>query len=139
MREDERKARAFAKSLRRSLTRTETILWTRLKAQALQGHKFRRQHPIGPYIADFACVEARLVLEVDGDTHGFEAQIAHDARRDAYLRARGWQVVRVTNMHVYSNLNGVLDMIADIVLRKVPPPSRDARHLPRKRGRRTVP
>jgi len=79
------------------------------------GLTFRRQHPIGPYVADFTCVPAHLVIEVDGDTHSTDAEIAHDRRRDAFLRSKGWRVIRVWNEDVYKNLNGVLDMIFDLV------------------------
>lgn len=94
------------------MTDAERILWSRLRRKAFDGeNRFRRQHPIGPYIADFACVAAWLVVEVDGDTHGTEEEVAHDRRRDAYIRARGWRVFRVTNLDVYKNLDVVLEGI----------------------------
>src|SRR5437016_2315193 len=76
------------------------------------------KHPIGPYVADFACVPARLIVEVDGETHSTVAELAHDQRRDAYLRTRGWYVFRVTNEDVYKSLDSVLDGI----VRFLPPP-----------------
>src|SRR5580704_15769706 len=66
----------------------EVLLWVRLRQLRGEGPTFRRQHPIGPYIADFYCASARLVVEVDGAGHTVDAQIAHDARRDAYFRDR---------------------------------------------------
>jgi len=99
-----------ARTLRQRLTRAETILWSRLR-QGIGGIRFRRQHPIGPYIADFACIRARLVIEVDGATHNSDAERRHDARRDAFLRSRSWQIVRVTNDDVYRSLDAVLDLI----------------------------
>jgi very-short-patch-repair endonuclease len=75
--------------------------------------RFRRQHPIGPYIADFACAHSKLVVEVDGHTHATNIERAHDARRDAFMRAQGWTVVRVVNCDVYRALESVMGMIAD--------------------------
>ncbi len=111
MRKREAKSRPAAKQLRRRMTDAETILWSRLRRHVVLGLLFRRQHPIGPYIADFACVGADLVVEVDGATHSTDADIAHDRRRDVYMAARGWRIVRVTNEDVYQNLDGVLDAI----------------------------
>jgi very-short-patch-repair endonuclease len=88
----------------------EVILWSKLRYWPHL--RFRRQHPIGPYIADFACIPARLVIEVDGDTHGSDAGQVHDARRDSYMTERGWCILRVHNADVYKNLNAVLDIIA---------------------------
>ncbi|KDA03678.1 hypothetical protein HOC_04337 [Hyphomonas oceanitis SCH89] len=73
--------------------------------------KFRRQHPIGPYFADFACEEAKLIIELDGDTHGNPDQQAHDARRTAFLESQDWQVVRIWNSDLLENIDGVLDTI----------------------------
>jgi very-short-patch-repair endonuclease len=102
-----------ARALRRRLTDAETILWSRLRKSA-QGMRFRRQHPIAPYIADFACVRARLVVEVDGGTHGSEEEREYDARRDAFIRARGWRVVRVLNVDIYGNLESAMEMICEM-------------------------
>ena len=99
-----------AKSLRLQQTPPETHLWLALRARRFQGVKFRRQKVIGPYIADFACRDPMLVIELDGDSHG-EAQ-AHDARRTAFLEALGYRVIRFTNADVMGNLEGVLEVIA---------------------------
>jgi very-short-patch-repair endonuclease len=99
-----------ARKLRRTLTRAETLLWSRLR-DGIGGMRFRRQHPIGPYIADFACIQARLVVEVDGATHGSDAERGHDARRAAFLRSKSWKIIRVTNDEVYHSLAVVLDLI----------------------------
>jgi very-short-patch-repair endonuclease len=122
MRQGEQRWRGLAKNLRRRMTDAEIILWSRLRRDAVMGRRFRRQHPIGPYIADFACVAARLVVEVDGGTHGRDEEIAHDRKRDAFLNAHGWHVLRVRNDDVYKNLHDVLDGIA----RFIPPPRRTA-------------
>ena len=102
-----------ARALRRRMTDAELILWSRLRARQLDGFKFRRQHPVAPYIADFACVEAKLIVELDGDTHGTPKELAHDARRSAFLEAAGWTVIRAFNVDVYRNLDGVLTQISD--------------------------
>ncbi|MGB8366344.1 MAG: endonuclease domain-containing protein [Rhizomicrobium sp.] len=109
MRSATKKSRKFAKELRRKLTNAEAILWSRLRRHPT--HKFRRQHPIGRYIADFACVEARVVIEVDGATHSSEAELDHDHVRAAYMKRQGWRTVRVLNDDVYRCLNDVLDWI----------------------------
>jgi very-short-patch-repair endonuclease len=134
MRAGERKSRSFAKGLRRRMTDAEVILWSRLRRKPRDGLQFRRQHPIGPYIADFACVAMWLVIEVDGDTHSTEDEIAHDMKRDAFMRERGWRVFRITNHDVYKNLDGVLEGI----YRALPLPPADPRvariGLPRNNG-----
>jgi very-short-patch-repair endonuclease len=72
----------------------EVVLWARLRVRAPDSPVFRRQHPIGPYVADFYCAAARLVVEVDGAIHGQDDQIAHDQRRDAYMERLGYRVIR---------------------------------------------
>lgn len=79
------------------------------------GPYFRKQHPIGPYVADFACTQERLIVEVDGDTHATDAEVEHDRRRDAYLASQGWRVLRVTNEDVFKRLEDVLEGIARAV------------------------
>jgi very-short-patch-repair endonuclease len=116
--EREAVAREYAKRLRRTMTRAEALLWSYIRRRSLAGAKFRRQHPIGPYIADFACVAAKLVVEIDGATHWTAEEIAHDARRALFLEASGWRVLRVTNNDVYENLDGVWLTIES----RIPPP-----------------
>ncbi|MEX0694196.1 MAG: endonuclease domain-containing protein [Rhodospirillales bacterium] len=100
-----------ARTLRRNMTSPEAMLWRQLRARRLFDLKFRRQVPIGPYIVDFLCEDRGLVVEVDGDTHA--SQIAYDRRRDTFLNAAGFYVLRVTNRDVIHNLDGVLIRIAD--------------------------
>ena len=110
--------RVWARSLRRKLTDAETILWSRLRKDGI-GIRFRRQHPIGPFVADFACINARLIVEVDGATHVTDEDRERDKRREKFLRSRGWYVVRVWNRDVYESLDGVLEMIADKVRTRI--------------------
>jgi len=107
-----------AKALRSRMTDAEVILWSRLRGNRFRPFRFRRQHPIGPFIVDFACVMHRLVVEVDGGTHGTDEELAYDRRREQYLCTRGWQVLRIRNEDVYKRLDNVLDSIA----RAMPPP-----------------
>ncbi|MFZ1991970.1 MAG: DUF559 domain-containing protein [Alphaproteobacteria bacterium] len=111
MRESEQRSRTLARGFRRAMTNAEVILWSRLREHALAGLRFRRQHPIGPYVADFASVSLRLVIELDGATHSSTSEITHDRRRDAFLRKRGWHVLRFGNDAVYRHLHGVLETI----------------------------
>jgi len=92
-----------ARSLRRAMTKPETILWQALRGAKLNGVRFRRQHPVGPYILDFFAPSARLAVEIDGDIHGDPAQASHDARRDAWLRSEGIRVMRVPARDVLDN------------------------------------
>ena len=95
------------RTLRRNATDAEALLWSRLRDRRLAGHKFRRQHPIGPYIADFACPDARLVIELDGGQHSPET----DAARTAYIEEQGYMVLRFWNNEALGNPDGVLETI----------------------------
>lgn len=104
-----------ARQLRNEQTSAEQILWLRLRNKQIAGKKFRRQFTIAPYIVDFYCREAYLVVEVDGDVHADMAQIDHDQRRTAYLESKGLRVFRVTNNEIRDNLNGVSERIFNLV------------------------
>jgi very-short-patch-repair endonuclease len=99
-----------ARVLRRALTPPEARLWVHLRRRALAGLRFRRQHPIGVYVLDFYCAEAKLAIEVDGESHAGRA--VHDARRTRWLEARGIAVLRFPAEEVRVNLDAVLDFIA---------------------------
>jgi very-short-patch-repair endonuclease len=94
--------------LRRNATDAERKLWFSLRDRRLSGFKFVRQQPIGPYLIDFACREKKLIVEVDG---GQRSQNPHDLRRDAYLAAHGYQVMRFWNTDMLANPSGVLETI----------------------------
>ena len=83
-----------ARAQRQGMADSERRLWQMLRASRFQGHKFRRQVPVGPFIADFACKARRLIIEADGDVHGDDAQQARDATRTRWLEDRGWRVLR---------------------------------------------
>ena len=88
-------------------------MWARIRRKALDGFRFRRQHSIGPYVADFTWLEAMLVVELDGDQHGIGREPERDAVRDAFIEAEGFHVLRVWNHDVYGNIDGVLEIILD--------------------------
>jgi very-short-patch-repair endonuclease len=100
-----------ARALRKKMSDGERKLWRALRARQVDGLRFRRQHPIGRYIADFVCLEKQLIVEVDGGHHTEDAQMAHDARRDRWLCGEGYRVLRVSNTEVFRNLSGVVDTI----------------------------
>ena len=108
-----------ARALRHDSTEPERILWRALRNRQLGGFKFRRQTPVGRYIADFLCLDAMLIVEVDGDTHG--STQAQDARRTDYLESEGFRVIRFSNADVMANLEGVLTHILAVV--REPSPS----------------
>jgi len=101
----------LAKTLRRNATSAERRLWQGLRREQVAGFRFRRQVILGGFIADFVCLEARLVIEVDGATHGMDDEIARDTARSAVLAAQGYDVLRFTNDDVFHNLDGVIETI----------------------------
>lgn len=94
-----------ARELRRDSTKPEKICRGLLRDRRLSGVKFRRQHPIGPYFADFACTSAKLVIEIDGEHHAF--QLERDARRTAFMERQGWRVVRFWANEVLESPEGI--------------------------------
>ncbi len=111
-----------ARELRREQTPQEQQLWTCLRAKRFAGHKFRRQTPIGRYIADFICLRARLIVELDGGQH--QSQRAHDEVRDEWLRSQGFEVLRVWNSEWQEQPQAVLNAIWEALERRgraVPP------------------
>ena len=114
-----------ARELRRRLTLPEVVLWQAIRGDKL-GVRFRRQHPVGPYILDFYCEKAGLAVEVDGQGHNDPDQMRHDARRTAWLSLRGIAVYRVAARTVLGNLDAVLVSLRERVCGKLPPPQRGA-------------
>jgi len=100
--------RRFALSLRRDMTEAEDRLWQELRGRRLDGIKFRRQVPVGRFIADFLCADAMLIVEIDGSQH---ADSAYDRERDAELKTRGFRVLRFWNDDVLREMNSVCDTI----------------------------
>jgi len=100
-----------ARYLRKSQTDAESLLWSRLRARQLTGIKFRRQHPIGPYVLDFYCAEAHLAVEVDGSQHLESIAINQDQARTKFLENKSIKVIRFWNHEVLENLDAVLESI----------------------------
>jgi very-short-patch-repair endonuclease len=114
-----------AQRLRRQLTDAERKLWSALRNRQLDGAKFRRQQPIGPFIADFVCQERRLIVEADGGQH---AESTADDRRTAFRESKGYRVLRFWNNDILSNLDGVAEVIAAAL--STPHPARALRESP---------
>ena len=100
-----------ARELRWNMTDGERKLWSLLRRKRLSGHRFRRQATLGPYIADFFCPKARLVVELDGETHATDAQIFHDDIRTRWLQAHGCRIIRFWNRDVFQRPDEVVDAI----------------------------
>jgi very-short-patch-repair endonuclease len=122
--------RSNARALRRNSTDAERILWSQLRDHRLNGAGFRRQVPIGNYIADFVCHGAKLVIELDGGQHYSDQGEQADAARSAAIEAEGFKVLRFSNYDVMTNRAGVLETIAAGIAERAPTPT-----PPRKRGR----
>jgi len=103
---------ARARELRQDANAAEKRMWSILRAKRMGGFKFRRQHALGSYIADFVCVPARLVIELDGDTHDEDRRLL-DAKRTTYIEKCGYEVIRFWNHEVLQTPDGVADAIAE--------------------------
>jgi very-short-patch-repair endonuclease len=129
-----KKIRANARELRKKSTDAERILWSELRDHRLNGIGFRRQVPIKNYIADFVCHAAKLVIELDGGQHFSDQGERADGARSAAIEARGFKVIRFSNLDVMTNRAGVLETIATAIAERAPTPT-----LPREREReRTI-
>ncbi len=101
-----------ANVLRKNLTESEKKLWQHLRSRNFFNLKFRRQVPIGKYIVDFACMEMKLVIELDGGQHNFESNLEKDVIRDKYLFDNGFKALRFWNIDIFKNFDSVLETIA---------------------------
>jgi very-short-patch-repair endonuclease len=132
-------ARERAHQLRRDQTDAEQRLWAKLRDRQLRGAKFRRQHPIGPFVADFCCPQRKLVVEMDGGQHAED--IAADEKRSRFLEAQGYRVLRFWNHDLLRNTDGVLERIAEVLGDPHPCPlpgrAREKERLLRKPRQRT--
>lgn len=104
---------AFARSLRQNATDAEGLLWSCLRNRRVHKRKFRRQHPVDPYVLDFYCAELQLAIELDGGQHNSPEGRVHDARREAFLRTKGIKTLRFTNHAVLTDTDTVLNVIWD--------------------------
>ena len=108
------------KPLRQTQTDAERRLWRRLRNRSVAGCKFRRQHPVGPYICDFVCIDRQLVIEVDGGQHAI--QIEKDEARTTYLESKGFTVMRFWNHEVLTETAAVLERIFNLISTDSPHP-----------------
>lgn len=108
-RKAKRKTVERARELRSDQTPFEARLWKILRDRQLENYKFRRQHPVPPYIADFACVSQKLIVELDGRIH--DENVERDANRDAVLKEQGWRVLRFSNIQLMKDGDGVVQTL----------------------------
>ena len=113
----------LAKGLRKRSTDVEQLLWSQLRAGRFEGMKFRRQHPVGQYIADFVCLGRKLIIELDGGQHTLREKILQDRQRDAWLEKEGYTVLRFWDNEVLINTSGVLEVIRERLHRTPSPQS----------------
>jgi very-short-patch-repair endonuclease len=106
--------------LRKDMAKAEMILWSQLRGRRLLGKKFRRQYSVGPYSIDLYCVEARLAIELDGDSHFTPEAKVNDTERQQFIESFGIRFLRFTNQDIYENLDGVIEAIA-AELQEAPP------------------
>jgi very-short-patch-repair endonuclease len=107
MRQTTKATVARARALRRAMSPAEVALWQILRTRPA-GLKFRHQHPAGPYVLDFYCAARKLAVEIDGIAHEMGDNPARDERRDAWLRRKGYRVLRITAKELLSNVEGVV-------------------------------
>lgn len=112
--------RSHAKQLRRELTQEERRLWYLLRSRRFSRYKFRRQHPVGHYILDFACCEARLAIELDGGQH--DERYEYDVQRTVWLNKKGWMIMRFWNNELWQNEEAVLERIFKALQMLLPSP-----------------
>ena len=111
---------ANARELRKNSTPQERKLWSFLKSSKFYGFKFRRQFPIGNYIADFCCVKAKLVIELDGGQHSEDANKKSDSNRDAFFGMHGYRILRIWNNELDGNLEGVGEKLYQMLMNPHP-------------------
>ncbi len=112
---ESRRQIALARKLRQSQTDAEKALWARLKNKQVEGVKFRRQQPLGSYIGDLVSFERKIIVEVDGGQHNEREARERDEQRAAWLKERGYQVLRFWNNEVLVNMEGVLEKIREVL------------------------
>ncbi|WP_372827598.1 endonuclease domain-containing protein [Polaromonas sp.] len=116
--------RVRSRALRQGQTDAEALLWSKLRSRQISGLKFRRQHPIGPYFADFACIEIGLVVELDGGQHGEDVVAKRDNKRSDAMAALGFQTLRFWNNDVLLQTEAVLEKILHVAATLIPALSR---------------
>jgi very-short-patch-repair endonuclease len=100
-----------ARVLRNNMTRAEIILWSRLRSRQINGYKFRRQQPLYVYVVDFYCPELKLIIEVDGEVHSLNENPKYDLKRDNFLKTNGYNIMRLSNLEVETELDSTVNKI----------------------------
>ena len=108
------------RNLRKNQTDAEVTLWHLVRGKRFSGLKFRRQHPISPYIVDFICTEKKLIIEVDGGQHA--DAVEYDKKRTAFLESKGYTVIRFWNNEILTNIEGVYEVILKHIEEPIPSP-----------------
>jgi len=103
----------YARALRKNMTDAENRVWYFLRGKRLNGYRFIREHPIGPYIADFVCRQQKVIVELDGGQHADAAE--YDEKRTEFLKEKGYKVLRFWNNDVFSNIEGVLEAVLAVL------------------------
>jgi adenine-specific DNA-methyltransferase len=114
---------ARARALRQEQTDAERKMWKLFHIRRFAGAKFRRNHPIGKYFADFCCLKARLIIEIDRGQHADETQAQYDRRRTVYVRSQGFRVIRFWNEQIFKESESVLERIYEALMKKTAEPS----------------
>jgi len=120
--EKRREETTLARGLRKRQTDAERALWNKLRSKQIEGVKFRRQQPIGPYIVDFVSLERKLIIEIDGGQHNERKVREKDQEREEWLKEKGYQTLRFWNNDVLTNIEGVLERIKENLEGKTPSP-----------------
>lgn len=114
-----------ARVLRNNMTRTEIILWSRLRSKKINGYKFRRQQPLLNYIVDFYCNDLKLIIEVDGEIHSFSEETSYDSKRDSILKINGYHIIRLSNFEVETEINSAINKIISYISENLSPSQGD--------------
>jgi very-short-patch-repair endonuclease len=115
----------LVRQLRQRQTDAESALWARLRNFRLEGVKFRRQHPAGNYVVDFASLDAKLIIEIDGGQHNEATKIEEDNKRTKWLESKGFEVIRFWNSDIFENIDGVLEKIQESIIKRKHPHCQD--------------
>jgi very-short-patch-repair endonuclease len=118
-----------ARTLRSSMTKAETILWSRLRSKQIKGFKFRRQQPLLDYVVDFYCHDLKLIIEVDGEIHFHEENLIYDIKRDSILKHNRYNILHLSNSEVVTHINLTVIKIQSYINEILSPSQGDRRGL----------
>ncbi len=107
------KLKQLARNLRNNSTLSEVLFWNEVKGKQILGYQFLRQKPIGNFIVDFYCPKLKLVIEIDGDSHGFNRTIQQDKMKEKYLQTIGLEIIRYDDLDIKTSIGSILDHLID--------------------------